>query len=231
MLSKYSIRSKLILGITASIFVVACTIVLGAAGSHRAPKYHGKVLDLLPKSESIDGWTLTYESIAETPEMQRTVNEQLNFDDAVFAIYRRAGISVSVYIAYWRPGKMPARMIASHTPDTCWVYNGWRKLSALRSGPLRIGPTALPAGEVRVMSINAHVENVIFWHMADGKSKSYQSQGLPPWHAIFSDIFADGLAQKPEQFFIRISTNCALETIVKEPLFIAIIDSLRPAFQ
>jgi hypothetical protein len=65
------------------------------------------------------------EEIAATPEMKRAVDELLNFDDAAFFTYTKGEDRVSVYIAYWKPGTMPQRLVSGHTPDVCWVGNVW----------------------------------------------------------------------------------------------------------
>ena len=53
------------------------------------------------------------------------VEKILNYDQVLNREYRRNGEAFGVYIAYWGPGKMPTRLVASHTPDRCWTENGW----------------------------------------------------------------------------------------------------------
>ncbi len=76
--------------------------------------------------EKIPGWTVKDQPIAETEEMKKAVDEMLNYDDAVYRIYTQGKTTISVYVAYWKPGKMSPRLIAGHTPDVCWVNNGWK---------------------------------------------------------------------------------------------------------
>lgn len=293
--------------------------------------FQGSVKDLLPPAEIVarDGWKVDYLPIADTPEAKAKVDELLNYDDAVFAVYTRGTEQVAIYLAYWAPGKMSHRLVAGHTPDVCWVGAGWRierarsvQLSArssqvsalsfqeiavddgrksvddgrravdgkrvaeaggreavsgqpqgLRSQPsvsstqvsgfshqpsdlssqvsatssltplatsnepLAPSPQSLVAsnqqlatgtqqlasslpllahspqllalaaqpGEYREMSLNGRTEHVVFWHLLDGVARSYGTQGLPPWHATFTDLFTQAFKQRPEQLFVRIS--------------------------
>lgn len=194
--------------------VLLGALVLMVVGSRPPPErtFKGQVKDLLPKPEEIPEWTVEYLPIADTPEMKKAVSEMLNYDDAVFATYTRGQERVSVYIAYWTPGKMPHRLVAGHTPDVCWTLSGWKTLEA-RSGvrlPDGRGGRLLPVEE-RSMSRDGKVEHVAFWHLLDGYPMSYGTGGLPPWHATFTDLFSKRLNQRPEQFFIRLSGNAPLE--------------------
>lgn len=197
--------------VAGAILLVGVGLVL--IGSRPPPErtFKGAVKDLLPKPEEIPGWTVEYQPIADTPEMKAKVTELLNYDDAVYAVYTNGSQRLSVYIAYWAPGKMSHRLVAGHTPDVCWVGAGWTKEDA-RSGVLLAdgkGGMIQPA-EMRVMSLNGHREYVVFWHLLDGRVVSYGTGWRPPWHAFWDDIWAMGIKQRQEQFFLRISSNLPL---------------------
>lgn len=120
-----------------ALFAALGAVLLGAIGlviyGETRPlerTFYGSVKDLLPKPEDVPGWAVQYLPIADTPEMQAKVNELLNYDDAVYAVYTKGAERVSIYIAYWTPGKMSERLIAGHTPDVCWVGAGWRIVEA-----------------------------------------------------------------------------------------------------
>jgi hypothetical protein len=51
------------------------------------------------------------------------VEKTLHYDDVFFREYRSAHGVVTVYAAYWGPGSMPTQLVASHTPDRCWVVS------------------------------------------------------------------------------------------------------------
>ncbi|AOS45900.1 hypothetical protein Verru16b_02991 [Lacunisphaera limnophila] len=117
--------TKVSLGLAGLVLLAGLALVV--VGSRPPPErtFKGNVKDLLPKPEEIPGWTVEYLPIADTPEMKAKVSELLNYDDALFAVYTKGPERLSVYIAYWAPGKMSHRLVAGHTPDVCWVRAGW----------------------------------------------------------------------------------------------------------
>jgi len=194
----------------------------------RVQTFHGKLAELLP--EAPQGWTRTIRPVADTPEMQKRTAELLNFDDGVFADYTNGTERLSVYVAYWTPGRMSHRLVATHTPDVCWVNVGWKcvkrgttrmELAAGSSNSGKLAPTHLSAGHLSQLSDTRHqffpaesrtftahgtTEYVWFWHIVGGRPKSYGTGAEPPWHASLVDLFTKGLNQRDEQFFIRLST-------------------------
>lgn len=194
-------------GCLALILLAAIGVVLRNAGVHGEKAFNAKLDELLPRKGELPGWTVSHQPIAETEEMKRAVAEQLNYDDAVYAIYAANGLRISVYAAYWTPGKMPYRMIATHTPDVCWVGGGWKCLvrgtqlmaASERSKPLE--------AEHRVFELGGISEHVIFCHFASGKLLRYETEAHPPWYAMFADVFRTGVHQRGEQLFFRISSN------------------------
>jgi len=109
-------KSALIFGLAATLLFSAVGLFIYGDTQVPAPEFTGKLKDLLPPSPS--GWTMKEKPIADTPEIQQAVGELLNFSDGVFADYTNAaGDRLSVYIAYWVPGKMLYPLIDNHTPD------------------------------------------------------------------------------------------------------------------
>jgi hypothetical protein len=227
-------------------------IVLIAYGSTRPlmRTFHGQLVELLPAAPV--GWTRTLRPIADSPEMQKAVGEILNYDDGVFADYTRGPARLTVYIAYWTPGKMQHRQVASHTPDVCWVGAGWqctargqvryalttdggeqrsyvgRQMSAVRPQPSALSPqpSVLPPAETRTFTVKNTTEYVWFWHLVGGVPKSYGTGSLPPWYASFADILEKGLQQREEQFFIRLSSPQPLDDPAVQPALDAVLRAL-----
>lgn len=199
------------------LLLVAVGIILGGATLGSKRSFAGKLVDLLPPQNVIAGWSVAHQPIAETAEMKRAVGELLNYDDAIFVTYSSAGMRVSIYGAYWTPGKMSHRLIASHTPDVCWVGGGWQRLKqgiehvVVLEGakPLRL--------EHRTYALRGQTEHVVFCHLVGGTPMTYATGAEPPWHAIFRDLLSKGLRQREEQLFLRISSDRPFEEFKDAP--------------
>lgn len=157
------------------------------------------------------------EPIAATEEMKKAVGELLNFNDSIYRIYQLPEARVSVYIAWWEPGRMSPRLVAGHTPDVCWPGNGWlrdnaaeRGLGALRE---ELSATGFAEGEVRVFRMQNKPEYVVFWHKVGDQMLSYHTGYAPPWWAWLDEMWRGGLNLRKEQLFVRISSDTPLETI------------------
>jgi hypothetical protein len=170
-------------------------------------QFKGTLEDIMPTSDEVPGWLVTSEAIASTPEMKRAVAEILNFNDSAYHSYRNGEERVSIYVAYWKPGKMPQRQISSHTPDICWVANGWEvKRRESRVVLDHRGERRTQPAEWREMRIGDQTERVLFWHIAGRNARDLSVQPTG-WRAFLSDALNGGFKQKEEQFFIRLSSN------------------------
>lgn len=182
--------------------------------------------DILP--EKLTGWQIVDHDMAESPEASTRISEFLNFDDAIFRTYHRGDTVVGVYIAYWKPGKASYRWAGSHTPDTCWVINGWTRSDRQYSIPFeQLGRKFEPA-EFGIYEKNGLAQNVYFWHLIGGKSNSYKQKGHGYYFNALRDIQRYGLNQRKEQFFIRLSTNKDLEALEEQPEFEKLMEALLP---
>lgn len=199
---------KTLLFALGSALVFAVALVIYGENRPLERTFHGSVKDLLPTEAGMPGWKVEYLPIADTPEMQAKVSEILNYDDAVYAVYTKGSERISIYIAYWTPGKMSHRLVAGHTPDVCWVKAGWSVLDRGDSPTVRSAKASqiLP-GEWRVMALRGSKEEVLFWHIVGGKPKSYSTNWRPAWHAALRDVVFSGFQQREEQFFVRLSSG------------------------
>ena len=174
-----------------------------------SPKpYQGSLRHEIEMALNGTGVKIEFLPLATSYEMKQRINEALNYDDAIYAVLQSGRSRIYVYIAYWSTGKMSSRLIAGHTPDICWVCNGWVVEKAESEYRVQDGKNRryIPA-EYRIMSSKHDRQHVLFWHIADRKSISYKTQGAPPWYATFTDIMNNGARQRPEQIFIRINSN------------------------
>lgn len=170
-------------------------------------RFNGPVKNLLPKRDQLLTWRVTDAPIADTPEMRKRVLDILDYDDVAYAIYQKGDLRISIYIAYWQPGKVSVRSVAKHTPDVCWTLAGWECTLREELPALGVGGETLAHTEHRTFAINGQIEHVVFWHIAGDEVVSYHTGGRPPWHAAIGEFIRWGNQFKREQFFLRISSN------------------------
>lgn len=175
-------------------------------------------------------WAVTEQPITESPEMAKAVGELLNFDDAVFRIYRKGTQHFDVYAAYWRPGKMSERLVGGHTPDVCWVAAGWTRISQEPPRLDVVASAGFPAhGQYRVFKDpRGSFRWVVFWHKTGEAFVDYDPDGgVPPWWAVFADLSGHGLKPRGSQYFVRISSNVPWEDLTSDSEFRAVTDAVR----
>ncbi len=203
---------RVLIGVLCVTLIVA--LGLSVVESHiSSPRvFRGKLVELLPQPEEVPGWQIRFRPVADSHEMKKAVADALNYDDGILVDFTAGDLRASIYAAYWTPGKMPHRLVAGHTPDICWVGAGWERQSSRVTsaaiGAERLGGIPM---EHRVYRLRDQVEYVVFCHITGGRPMSYGTTGLPPWYAVFGDIFTKGLRQREEQFFVRISSNRPVE--------------------
>ncbi|TVP77429.1 MAG: exosortase-associated EpsI family protein [Puniceicoccaceae bacterium] len=175
---------------------------------------------------TLEGWSIRDLDMAESPESSARISDFLNFDDALFRVFERGDTFVGLYVAYWTPGKASYRWAGAHTPDTCWVLNGWTCVEREYSIPFYNQETPFQPAEFGVYTRDGSAQNVYFWHLVGGEAFGYEQQGRPNIFAALIDIQKHGLNLREEQFFIRLSSNKSLEELKKTGGFHEILDSL-----
>jgi hypothetical protein len=234
--------SQVIIGGLAAVLGLAVVAIIVGQSITPSRSFHGALESIFPRPVQLPEWRTQFLPVAESAEMQRAVDELLNFDQAAFARYTLGSVEVSLYAAYWSPGKMSHRLIAAHTPDVCWVGAGWERVEArqtqLWESGMRVGvgspapvvDAALAAPverltvagapwEFRKFTLPGRIEYVVFLHLVGGQAINYGVHGAPPWYSFLVDLFARGLRQREEQFFVRISGNRPLsELLATEPV-------------
>lgn len=64
-------------------------------------------------SQWLEGWLASEELLGSTEAVSEAALEVLNLDDYVYRRFRRGTRTFTVYAAYWAPGKMSTRLVAS----------------------------------------------------------------------------------------------------------------------
>ena len=168
--------------------------------------------ELMPRASELPGWSASQRPVADTEEMTRAVAELLNYDAGGFVTYISGDLQISIYAAYWKPGKMSPRLVASHTPDVCWVGNGWVCQSAgIADLEMSNGQRLRVKTRVFAAPVGAP-QHVMFCHVVGGLPRDYGQFGAPAWYAFLSELRWGGLNLREEQLFFRISSNHPFET-------------------
>jgi hypothetical protein len=188
------------------------------------PTLHEALTDIVP--DELPGWQIKDMDMAESPESSARITDFLNFDDALFRVFEKGDTFVGLYIAYWTPGKASYRWAGAHTPDTCWILNGWTCTDREYSIPFNHESTAFEPAEFGVYEKNDSAQNVYFWHLIGGRAFGYEQKGNPNMFGALIDIRDHGLNLRQEQFFVRLSSNKSLEELNKMAGFDQILDGL-----
>ena len=168
--------------------------------------------ELLPRAHELPGWSASQRPVAATEEMKQAVAELLNYDAGGFVTYTNGDREISIYAAYWIPGKMSPRLVATHTPDVCWIGNGWVCQSA-GIADLEVANGQRFRVKTRVFAAPVGApQHLMFCHLVGGLPRDYGQFGRPAWYAFLSELRWGGLNLREEQLFFRISSNHPFET-------------------
>lgn len=145
------------------------------------------------------------------------------------------GKTFSLYISYWEPNKEDLMKASEHTPDRCWVKNGWKNLDDKKrfDDILETDGKKLKPAYYRELTFK-HVSgtfkrNVWFWFIADGERYTYfnsnDTYSVSPLAYIFNG-FKDALKGSPEQYFVRIDSEYPLEDFYENKDFKKLLSHL-----
>ncbi len=177
----------------------------------------------------VAGWTGRDVPLGPSEFLASEAEKVLNYDDVLNRQFTRGGRMFGVYVAYWGAGKMPTRLVASHTPDRCWTENGWRCLEmkfkqreSLDGSPLQ------PAEWRRFESPNGEQTYVMYWHLVDGSLYDYGERfnAIPDPVRWWKDAVQQVFLGSREQYFIRITSNEPIETLWHDPGFERVLHGL-----
>lgn len=223
-------KAALVIGAGVLVLAVAVQLWRPRANVPSGAKVEGRLARLLPGAPDL--WQSRDEALGHNEVVKAGVEGVLRFDDYVFRRYSRGGRWFSVYVAHWQPGKMPTRLVAEHTPDRCWVENGWVCDEREYQRPLELAGRALWPTEYRSFRApggagDAH--HVLFWLMVDGAPYDYRQHGNVFSHAVrwWSGAVDEFLRRRPpEHYFIRIASTSSWDELWREPGFLAVMDSV-----
>jgi hypothetical protein len=192
---------------------------------HKAVVVRSAPLDLYLPTQAA-GWKSEDHPLGDTENLSAMVKTTLNYDEALLRTYRKGTREFTVYIAYWATGKMSSREVAYHTPDICWPAAGWERLQSNEA--YSIPGFKLAPAQYREFVLNGQHVQVLFWHTYDGRTIAYDPNGRPSRASILTDLMSRGLAQKGEQYFIRITSPNGFNDLWADDGFREIIELIGP---
>jgi hypothetical protein len=178
----------------------------------------------------LPGWENREVPLGSSEFLANEVEKVLNYDEVINREFSRGGESFSVYVAYWGAGKMPAQLVASHTPDRCWSENGWHCLSMKFKEARNFAGTALQPAEWRQFEppLGGAPTYVLYWHLVAGRTYDYGNRfnSVPNPVLWWKDVVQQAVAGRREQYFIRLTSNEPLENLWNDPGFAEVLRGL-----
>ena len=178
----------------------------------------------------VPGWSSREVPLGPSEFISGEVEKVLNYDEVFYREYVRAGENFGVYVAYWGAGKMPTRLVASHTPDRCWTENGWHCLEMKFKVAESVQGKALQPAEWRVFEPprGGSLTYVLYWHLVEGRTYDYGDRfnNVPDPLLWWKDAMQQALLGSREQYFIRLTSSAPLETLWKDPGFTEVMRGL-----
>ena len=223
-------REMKVIVLTAFLFCMLCWVI---SMQRFVPPKHvnvniGDALDLfVPRT--LDGWDVKDILLGDTEFGVKAVLSVLNCDSYVYREFTKGEISFSVYFVYWRAGQAPIQSVATHSPENCWVQNGWKCLEWKDN--FSLGPkdmSAVPGSWRRFLSPSKHYFDVQYWHVVAGKVHNFGYRQNVSTYAF--NWVRDGTGQMinglPEQYFIRIVSRRPLGELLGDTGFSGIMKRL-----
>ncbi|MGC9451326.1 MAG: exosortase-associated EpsI family protein [Oceanipulchritudo sp.] len=179
--------------------------------------------------QEIAGWEVTDLDLGPTESVTQRSYSLLRLDDFVHRQYRRGDRSFSVYIAYWKPGKMPVRLVNQHTPDRCWTEVGWTCTDREWNIEKTVNGRELQPAQWGIYTIRDYTNYTYFWHIVGGQVHWYGGERIntkSSLTSVWEDFRKFGLNVHREQFFIRVVSPEPMDDLWEEDAFLEVMSAL-----
>jgi len=173
---------------------------------------------------ALGGWTGEDRPLGETESVSSAAEKILGYDEVFQRTYRKKGQEFVLYVAYWSVGKMPAREVAAHRPDLCWVGVGWKRTAVDYHYPMAIEGHRLAPAQYREFDAPGDHEYVLYWHILNSRTILYSGTQL----VTIKALLRQGIAHKGEQYFIRLSSPIPPGQLCQDGGFQAIMELVAP---
>lgn len=213
-----------------ALVLVAAAALQGLAVFRETPHPKGPHLEAHVPAR-LAGWRVRDLPLGPSEAVNSAVTKTLNYDEVVYREYLRNGVAVGVYVAYWGAGRMPTRLVASHTPDRCWTENGWTCQEMRFREPVSVdGRPLQPAEWRRFLTPNGeHSVHVRYWHLIDGRVNDQGARFNAVPHPLYwwRDAVEQALRGSREQYFVRVTALVPFEKFWDDPSFAPVLRGLE----
>lgn len=213
----------LLASLTLVVFLAVSFQFIASSAPHR-PLRTLSLEDYFPRN--LSGWAGEDLPLGETEAVTDRARKLLRFDEAFQRLYRKRGMEFVIYVAYWKAGKMPAREVAFHTPDQCWVSVGWKKSYADYAYSLKLDNGELAPGQLREFDSSGDHQYVLYWHVLNGECIVYSPDGPPTQLETIRSLLRHGMTHKGEQYFLRLSSRVPPDRLCHDEGFRALMELL-----
>lgn len=204
----------------ATLLVVATGVLLQFCGSKPPPPGEDDMRWKRKIPEAIAGWETRDEPLGETEYQQQEVLRALQLEHFVHREYHKGARTVSVFVAWWPPGRIPTRLVAFHSPDICWTAQGMRCTAFVNRRQVSVGGRIWHPAEWRTfVDGNGDTFQVLFWLLIGGQPYDFGTGlgRLPsPW-AWFDDLRKRLAGERQDHLLVRIATNGTWEECLSDP--------------
>jgi hypothetical protein len=178
---------------------------------------------------AFEGWLVQDLPIGPSEFASQAAWEELRYDEFIHRSYKRGSVEFSVYVAYWGRGSMPARIVASHTPDRCFTLNGMNCAELRHRVPLSSEKGVTRSVEWRRFRVPMQKDiHVMYWHVVEGVQYDYGGtfNAIPNPLSWIKDVFAQAAHGSGEQYFLRVTSSSDFAEIQSSDGFRKIVDAL-----
>lgn len=155
----------------------------------------------------------------------------LNYDQVLYKNIETPASRFQLFITYWRAGKIEERLVTGHTPDTCWISNGWTCRLRKRLFEVELpGVFHMKRWEYGVYESQGVVRAALFVHLADGDYSKYKVVGKKSISEWLPQALSQGFRTRTEQVFIRITWDSRSAPPYADEVFQDIVQRLEKTF-
>ncbi len=194
----------------------------------------GHIAEIVPAKPGV--WESEDMPLGSTEEVKRSAEKILATSEFLNRRYSdKSGREFNVYIAYWEPGKVTPRHAVNHTPDSCWVRNGWKRIDNSSRSDCMPGKQRVPLFPAFYREYTYEVSagktvkrNVVFWCVIGDETFNFSEGGSAFFNPVewFKSILKYSVTGMKDIYFIRVDSSFNFDDFKSDEGFNEVMDSL-----